>query len=538
MASGFNNYGEFVDAVKGRVRAGRIEELDSLNFSQVDGEQEAVSPGELAAIAMVDELGLSVTASAAGASDPAEAGQLPGDFGGYQIVRKIGQGGMGAVYEAWQESLGRRIAIKVLTRPAGSKNFGQRFHSEAKATSALNHPNIISAFDYGVDNGRPWLAMPFVDGVTLDRVESQNQGDEESCEPDPRWIARVGLQVADALAHAHDNGVIHRDIKPCNLMLDSSGKIWVTDFGLAKLRDDDSDLSRTGEVIGTPRYMAPEQVRGNADERSDIYSLGVTLWELATGRRAWDETASMLDVNSTIALPSVRDIKPDLPIELARIIDKACEPEATNRYQSVGDLTSALNQFAHGMSGGDRRLSRDKSRLAVIRGGAVAGLICLAGAIMILANNRQRNAPAMTEAEIYLKQPVSGRFIRQDDTKNVVTDLTPEPWRFIFLGTAPNGNHVVHIRNVRTGKNLDFDDSDFDVDVSPNVDEDSQWELIPAKDGTSLIRNRELGAYLHDEGDSTNYNVNGAPKPDADCYWQIVESQVERFDNSTSVGND
>ena len=223
---------------------------------------------------------------------------------GYELGRLVGSGGMGAVYEAHQESLNRRVAIKILTRPPEQKNLGQRFHIEAKTTSELNHPNIVSAFDYGIDGDRPWLAMPFVEGVTLDEIlESPEELASlssvcSSSELHAQWIARLGSQVAGALAHAHENGIVHRDIKPGNLILDAEGKVWVTDFGLAKIRDVDTDLSKTGVMIGTPTYMAPEQVRGIVDPRSDIYSLGVTLWELC-GNSVRDGVRGKPSTNNT-----------------------------------------------------------------------------------------------------------------------------------------------------------------------------------------------------------------------------------------------
>ncbi len=159
------------------------------------------------------------------------------------------------------------------------------------------------------------------------------------------------------MAHAHAAGTIHRDIKPGNLILSKEGKIWVTDFGLAKVRDDESDLSRTGDVIGTPRFMAPEQMRGLCDERSDVYSLGITLYEMASGTRAWDSlnTAQLLKVRASAELPELADQAPFVPKPLAEIIMRACSYRPEDRYQTAQEMQLVLNRFAHGEKTGDRR---------------------------------------------------------------------------------------------------------------------------------------------------------------------------------------
>jgi eukaryotic-like serine/threonine-protein kinase len=228
-----------------------------------------------------------------------DAGPEPTEIAGYQIVRRLGTGGMGVVYEATHSTVSRRMAIKVLnTRGRDSGKFQDRFLREAEAASRLNHPNIVPFLDCGKDGDVAYLSMHYIDGQSLDHILEKvwQSVERDSCDGtavadsmaacDFQGIAKLGADVASAMQQAHLQGTIHRDIKPANLILDKSGKIWVTDFGLAKLRDDESDLSRTGDLIGTPRYMAPEQIRGMADGRSDIYALGVTLYELASGHQS------------------------------------------------------------------------------------------------------------------------------------------------------------------------------------------------------------------------------------------------------------
>ena len=314
---------------------------------------------------------------------------------GYRVIRQIGQGGMGIVYEAEHPRLSRRLAVKVLPGHKRNKNLVERFRREAEAASRLNHPNIVPVFDFGEHNGVPYIAMPLVEGRSLDQLLEEyrlvnRSSAETACsaglltmvtntpwnqtgkasgqsldfpgsligpEADFRKLAALGAEVAEALAHAHEHGTIHRDIKPGNLILDKEGKIWVTDFGLAKVRDDDSDLSRTGDVIGTPRFMSPEQLRGHCDERSDVYSLGITLYEMASGVRAWDSlnSAQLLRVRASAELPELSEQAPFVPRALADIIMKACSSRPEDRYQTAQELRVVLTRFAHGQKTGDRR---------------------------------------------------------------------------------------------------------------------------------------------------------------------------------------
>ncbi len=322
----------------------------------------------------------------------AEAPEL---LAGYRVIRQIGQGGMGIVYEAEHPRLSRRLAIKVLPGRKRNPTLVERFRREAEAAARLSHPNIVPVFDYGEHNGVPYLTMALIEGKSLDqlladhRAVSRSVADTASAAglltmvTNPHWnppvqpappqrgaatlligpeadfqkLAAMGSDVASALSHAHKNGTIHRDIKPGNLILDKSGKIWMTDFGLAKLSEGDSDLSRAGDVIGTPRFMSPEQLRGHCDQRSDIYSLGITLYEMASGVRAWDslQTAQLMKVRATADLPELSDHAPFVPRALADVIMKACATRPEDRYQSARELQVVLSRFAHGQKTGDRR---------------------------------------------------------------------------------------------------------------------------------------------------------------------------------------
>ena len=213
------------------------------------------------------------------------ATETPATLGEFRIIRELGRGGMGVVYEAEQTSLRRHVALKVLRfGVVADEDAMNRFRREAETVARLHHTNIVPIFAVGCERGVHYYAMQYIAGRSLADVlaESQQTGQPVPAEDVARW----GLQAAEALAHAHQRGVIHRDIKPSNLLLDADGIVWLTDFGLAK-RTDEATLTVHGTLMGTPRYMSPEQaasLQQPVDRRTDLYSLGATLYELATGR--------------------------------------------------------------------------------------------------------------------------------------------------------------------------------------------------------------------------------------------------------------
>jgi serine/threonine protein kinase len=215
--------------------------------------------------------------------------QEPATLGEFRILRELGRGGMGVVYEAEQTSLRRHVALKVLRfGVVADAEAMQRFHREAETVARLHHTNIVPIFAIGCERDVHYYAMQLIAGRSLADVldESQRTGKPLG----PHDVARWGLQAAEALAHAHQRGVIHRDIKPSNLLLDDEGVVWLTDFGLAK-RADEVTLTVSGTLMGTPRYMSPEQAESlqrTIDHRTDVYSLGASLYELATGRAAFE----------------------------------------------------------------------------------------------------------------------------------------------------------------------------------------------------------------------------------------------------------
>ncbi len=373
---------------------------------------------------------------------PAAAGPIPERLGDYRILREIARGGMGIVYEAVQESLGRHVALKVLPQyRMHDANQLERFQREARAAAMLHHTNIVPVFGVGEHNGVHHYAMQYIQGQTLDAVLHEVKrlrgpkvaeavlssvpndapelaasvavelvsgrfasrtgaaadtepvtvshppgpgahpavpSDRERPSPSPstssilgqsgasyyRSVARIGIQAAEAIAYAHQHKVLHRDIKPSNLLLDSQGTVWVTDFGLAKAEGAGA-LTQTGDIVGTLRYMAPERFQGLADARSDVYALGLTLYEMLTLEPAFaaDERARLIDKILHGEPTKPRQLDHRVPRDLETITLKAIARDPSDRYRSASDLAEDLRRYL-----GDRSiLARRASALEQAR---------------------------------------------------------------------------------------------------------------------------------------------------------------------------
>ena len=271
-------------------------------------------------------------------------------IGRYQVLEQVGQGGMADVYKAYHPSLDRLVAIKVI-HPflADDKDFVARFQREAKAVATLRHPNIVQVYDFDSANGTHYMVMEFIDGVTLkSMLESlQERGGALGLDD----AVRIILSVGSALKYAHGRNMVHRDVKPGNVMITGEGHVILTDFGIAKILST-TNLTASGAMVGTPAYMSPEQGRGEpGDERSDIYSLGVLLYQLTVGRLPFDADTPLAvvlkHINDPPPLPT--SLRPDLPKGIEQVILKALAKNPGDRYQSVGAFTSELKTAA-GMS--------------------------------------------------------------------------------------------------------------------------------------------------------------------------------------------
>jgi serine/threonine-protein kinase len=263
------------------------------------------------------------------------------NYGRYQIVKEIGKGSMGVVYEAYDPDIDRYIALKVLREDrVTSKAFVERFLKEAKAIGRFSHSNIVTVYDVGQDHGTIYIAMEFVTGEPLDKVIQERKLTIKE-------VIDLGIQVAEILERANQKGIVHRDIKPSNIILMPNAHIKITDFGIAHIEDPSGhQLTQAGEILGTPAYMAPEQVIGGpVDGRSDLFSLGCILYELTTCSRPFQGKNLAAIFNSITQENPAEPTKknPEIPKELSNIIMKCLKKAPGDRFQTGRTMVEALN---------------------------------------------------------------------------------------------------------------------------------------------------------------------------------------------------
>jgi serine/threonine protein kinase/Tfp pilus assembly protein PilF len=372
---------DLVDRLTARLKAGEAPDLDGLVREHPEYAEELRQL--LPAVQMLADLSRSGESRGVGLAWDADT---LGELGDFRIIREVGRGGMGVVYEAEQQSLLRRVALKVLPFAAtmDPKQL-QRFRNEALAAASLHHEHIVPVYAVGCEKGVHYYAMQFIDGTTLGEAiagergcVSAPSGDEGQSQLGPlgaltqprspetvpvvalstervrdrafyRRAAELIADAADALEYAHSLGVVHRDVKPGNLLVDAAGKVWVADFGLARFGPD-AGLTMTGDLLGTLRYMAPEQAlakHGLVDHRADVYGLGATLYELLTGRPAVggedkQEILRQIAFEEPVAL---RKLDKAIPVELETIALKCLAKEPAERYATAGELAADLRRF-------------------------------------------------------------------------------------------------------------------------------------------------------------------------------------------------
>jgi serine/threonine protein kinase/tetratricopeptide (TPR) repeat protein len=367
-------------------------------------------------------------------------------LGDFRLLREVGRGGMGVVYEAEQISLGRRVALKVLPFAAvlDSRQIA-RFRHEAQSAGQLNHPNIVSVFAVGVERGVHYYAMQFIDGQPLDRVvaEMRERRPAESADRTKpylpqqsathksqltsrpansseyiRGVVGIGIDAARALHAAHENGVVHRDVKPSNLLLDGNGKIWVTDFGLAR-RASDATLTRTGDLLGTMRYMSPEQATGQmalVDHRTDIYSLGATLYELLTLEAAMsghEGQALLRQIERHDPRPP-RQLQPKVPLDLQTVVMKGMAKRRDDRYATANDFADDLQRVLEGkpivarppalLDRAARFAQRHREIAAAAAAVCLLALVGLAASTFLILGEKTKTAQNLGFAKERLKQ--------------------------------------------------------------------------------------------------------------------------------------
>jgi eukaryotic-like serine/threonine-protein kinase len=270
-----------------------------------------------------------------------EVGSNLETLGGFKILRKLGAGGMAVVYKAQDGSLNRIVALKVIHEHlAKQPEFVARFQREARAAARLSHPNIVQIYAIGEERGLPFFSMEYVGGESLQTI-IETEGFLTA-----KRVVPILEQAAQALAAAHEAGIVHRDIKPSNIMLDSAGRVKVTDFGIAQVATENR-LTQTGMMLGTPGYVSPEQCLGHPlDARSDIYSLGVTAYELLTGRTpfAADTPAALVFQIVDQDAPPLATVNPTVPAALQSIVERMMRKDPAERFQSAHDVIDALAQ--------------------------------------------------------------------------------------------------------------------------------------------------------------------------------------------------
>ena len=260
---------------------------------------------------------------------------------GYEILSQVGQGGMASVFLARQQSMNRNVALKFLPSVfLNDETYLQRFEREVKIVSQLEHRNIVPVYDFGEFESQPYIAMRYMQSGSVEELLAEGRI------PLPR-ILSIFEQVASALDYAHQNGILHRDLKPSNILLDDGGGVFITDFGIARILSETGSQITTQGVLGTPSYMSPEQARAEPlDERSDVYSLGVMLFELVTGRRPFesDTPYSLAVMHVTMPPPLPRQFEPGVSAALEAVIMRALSKTRDARYGSAGELTEALRK--------------------------------------------------------------------------------------------------------------------------------------------------------------------------------------------------
>lgn len=336
-------------------------------------------------------------------------------FGDYEILDEIARGGMGVVYHARQVSLNRPVALKmILSGALASREEIQRFRREAEAAANLQHPGIVSIYEVGEHDGRQYFSMEYIAGKTLSAWAREQR-------PSPREAAEIVARIAEAIACAHEQGVLHRDVKPSNVLVDAAGAVHVTDFGLAKSLGSDAELTHTGQAIGTPSYMPPEQIHGVREfvgPRSDVYSLGAVLYELLVGRPPFtgdgvmDVLRQVLDDDPA----PVRKLSSGVPRDLETICLKCLHKQPSHRYAGAAELAADLRRFLEhrpiaarrtGPAGRVARWVRRRPRTAV--GAAVVALACAAAGWFYAESQRISQSAGATIAD------VEGRLLEKDE---------------------------------------------------------------------------------------------------------------------------
>lgn len=456
-------------------------------------------------------------------------GDHEGEFGGYPIHGVIGRGGMGIVLKAWDKKLKRMVALKVLQGGLFSAPIEVlRFQSEAMMVASLQHPNIVTIHEAGVFEEQPFIAMEFVGGRSLSSFANHPA--------DAAMAARLCLELSDAIAHAHSRAVIHRDLKPSNVLLDIGGRVKVVDFGLARRTDSTQDLTLTGQILGTPAFMAPEQADprlGPIDVRTDVYGMGAILYFLLTGRPPFDAPTVPLLLEQVLQsdVVPIRARSPRVPIDLETVAMKCLSKEPARRYGTAAAVSEELRRYLAGEPVVGRPMGMgEKTRRWILRHKALAtalilGVFALAAGLAALVNgvnsrvtrrqaqlfNYVANVQAANRSVVdgnlgfahQLLDQVSPDSDEEDlrsvdwgfvrararDEDDQTLDLQAGPLRYIALDSTGHRFAAVGYSNLVI-RSFDANSSEFRVPISPErYGRMAQWH----PDGGSVFLNNPNG---------------------------------------------